>query len=255
MDDIFADKLKLALYIMQYIMHNQSLFLKRAMQVTSKNEAAVESIESKLRRAIREGKYTSGQRLVEIDLQDQFDATQRQVRDALLRLESEGLVLIKKNRGASVRRISRHEIECTLDVLDSLSLLAVRQASEKTSQPNCRKLIKESLKATKLFRKQASTEKRVQKYLDENVRFWDSIATVVDNPILWDIRERLETLLFRFHVQGLLINSNPDKWITHHEEILNAILDKNIKRAESLVLKSSSDIREVIVGLSDDVFT
>ena len=243
-------------YIMQEIMHNQVLFVNVNMKVTEKNQEKTKvSIDSKLRRAIHEGKYVSGQRLVEIDLQEQLGASQRQVRDALLRLESEGLVSIEKNRGASVRNISRYEIECILDVLDSLSLLAVRQASGKIDEAKSCKLIKESLKATKLFRRQSSSEKRVQKYLDENVRFWDSIATVVDNPILWDIRERLETLLFRLHVQGLVIDSNPDKWITHHEEILNAILKKDVKRAESLVLKSSADIREVIVGLKDDVFT
>jgi DNA-binding GntR family transcriptional regulator len=215
----------------------------------------MESIDSRLRLAIREGRYSPGQRLIEIDLQTQLGASQRQVRDALRQLEVEGLVSIEKNRGASVRKISRREVECILDVLDSLSLLAVKQASEKISKAKSRNYIEASLKKTRQFRKQSVTEKRVHMFLDENFRFWDSIATVVDNPILWDIRERLDTLLYRLAVQGLAIDSNPDKWITHHEEILKAILEQDIKRAENLVLKSSADIREVIVGLSDEVFT
>ena len=214
-----------------------------------------ESVVSKLRRGIREGRYISGQRLIEIDLIQQLGATQRQIRDALRRLESEGLVSIEKNRGASVRKISRREVECILDVLDALSMLAVRQACEDVKETKAREFIDESLKVAKKFRKTAVMEKRVQKYLDENVRFWDSIATVVDNPVLWDIRERLETLLFRLQVQGLTINSSPDKWITHHEDILSAILDQNVNRAEYLVVKSSVDIRDAIFGLGDEAFT
>jgi DNA-binding GntR family transcriptional regulator len=214
-----------------------------------------ETVESLIRGCIRAGRFVSGQRLVEVDLMKMFGASQRQVRDALRRLESDGLVLIEKNRGATVRKISRREVACILDVLDSLSLLAVRQAARLAAEPASRARIKDSLVATKAFHRQARAEKKVQRYLDENVRFWDSIAAVVDNPILWDIRERLETLLFRLQVQGLTINSDPEMWIRHHEEILAAILGRDVKRAERLVLRASNDIREAILGLEDDVFT
>jgi DNA-binding GntR family transcriptional regulator len=213
-----------------------------------------ESVETRIRRCIRAGRFVPGQRLVEVDLMELFNVSQRQVRDALRRLESEGLVLIEKNRGATVRKISRKEVECILDVLDSLSLLAVGQAVKNADDPQNRATLEASLTAAQVFRRQVRAEKKVQKYLDENVRFWDSIASVVDNPILWDIRERLETLLFRLQVQGLTINSNPEMWITHHEEILSAILSREIKRAERLVLKASKDVREAILGLDDDVF-
>ena len=213
-----------------------------------------EPVDVLIKRNIRAGKYVPGQRLVEIDLIREFGVSQRQVRDALRRLESEGLVSIEKNRGATVRRISRAELLCILDVLDSLSLLAVQQAITNISEKN-KRIVESSLAASKKFRKQSATEKKVYKYLDENVRFWDSIASVVDNPILWSIRERLETLLFRIRVQGILIDSDPDKWITHHEEILMAILDHNTKLAQQLVLEASADVREVILALSDEVFT
>jgi DNA-binding GntR family transcriptional regulator len=151
-----------------------------------------------------------GQRLVEIDLMRMVGVSQRQVRDALRRLEAKGLVRIEKNRGATVRKISRKEVSCILDVLDSLSLLAVRLAVRTVEDPYICSEIGESLTATTRFREQATAEKKVQSHLDENVRFGDSIASVVDHPILWDIRERLETLLFRLQVQGLTINSDPE---------------------------------------------
>ena len=218
-------------------------------------EQEPESLDTLIRRSIRQGRYVPGQRLVEIDLKSQFGASQRQVRDTLLRLETEGLVSIEKNRGASVRMISQSEVSCILDVLDSLSLLAVGKAAAQIDTPGHRSLITSSLKAAKQFRERAKTEKSVQKYLDENVRFWDSIAAVVDNSILWETRERLETLLFRLQVRGLSINTDPDKWITRHEGILMAILDGDANLAEKLTLKASADIREAILALGNEVFT
>ncbi len=214
-----------------------------------------ESLDSLIRRSIRQGRYVPGQRLVEIDLQNQFGASQRQVRDSLLRLETEGLVAIERNRGARVRMISRSDVSCILDVLDSLSQLAVRKAAEEIAQPGHRSFIKSSLKAVRQFRKYAKTEKSVQKYLDENVRFWDSIAAVVDNPFLWETRERLETLLFRLQVHGISINTDPEKWINKHDGILMAILDGDSELAEKLALDASTDIREAIMSLNDEVFT
>lgn len=219
-----------------------------------KRKQEKESIEALFRDAIRKGKFVPGQRLVELDLMNQFNISQRQVRDALRRLESEGLVTIEKNRGASVRKISRKEVACILDVLDSLSLLAVRKVCQNINDTTYRKHIESSLKATIKFRITAAKEKRIHKFLDENVRFWDSLAEIVDNPILSDIRERMELLLYRLQVQGLIINTEPDKWLTLHEDILLAILDGNVKRAEKLVLKSSDDVRESILELADDVF-
>jgi DNA-binding GntR family transcriptional regulator len=214
-----------------------------------------ESVDDKLRRGIREGKYIPGQRLVEIDLRQELNASQRQVREALLRLEKEGLVSIKKNRGASVRKITRREVENILDVLDALSLLAVRRACENIDNLHSRKLIKNSLKLTRQFHRESGKVRFVQNYIDENVRSWDSIATVVDNPMLWDIRERLETMMYRLQVQGLTLNSDPEKWIVHHEEILSAILEEDVEAAERLVLDSSSAIREAIVGLAKEAFS
>lgn len=218
-------------------------------------EQEPESLDTLIRRSIRQGRYVPGQRLVEIDLKNQFGASQRQVRDTLLRLETEGLVSIEKNRGASVRMISQSEVSCILDVLDSLSLLAVSKAATQIDTPGHRTLIIKSLKAAKQFREHAKTEKSVQKYLDENVRFWDSIAAVVDNPVLWETRERLETLLYRLQVRGLSIKTDPDKWITRHEGILMAILDGDANLAEKLTLEASVDIREAILALGDEVFT
>ena len=200
-------------------------------------------LETQLREGIRNGKYVPGQRLVEIDLIAEFGASQRQVRAALQRLEVEGLVTIEKNRGAAVRKLTPRDISCIFDMLDSLSAFAIRQAANHVKDPKVRAALEKNLEETKSFAKASANERRVIKYSEENVRFWDSIASVVDNPFLWETRSRLQSLIFCFPAQILTLNSDPYKWIAYHEEILVAILDQNVDEALKLMAASSQEIR------------
>ncbi|MCY1672992.1 GntR family transcriptional regulator [Novosphingobium sp. SL115] len=63
-----------------------------------------------VRQRIRTGRFVPGQRLVEVDIIRQMGASRSRVREALKRLEGEGLVLIEEFRGASVRSSSMAEV-------------------------------------------------------------------------------------------------------------------------------------------------
>ena len=60
-----------------------------------------------IRTAIVENRYEPGQRLVEQRIAEEFGLSRTPVREALRRLEAEGLVVAERNRGARVRRHSR----------------------------------------------------------------------------------------------------------------------------------------------------
>lgn len=63
-----------------------------------------------VRERIRLGKFVPGQRLVEADITRDTGASRSKVREALQRLETEGLVQIEEFRGASVRRMTWEEV-------------------------------------------------------------------------------------------------------------------------------------------------
>jgi DNA-binding GntR family transcriptional regulator len=63
-----------------------------------------------LRERIRLGRFVPGQRLVEADLVEATGASRSKVREALRRLEAEGLVSIEEFRGASVKRLGPDEV-------------------------------------------------------------------------------------------------------------------------------------------------
>src|SRR5689334_17858448 len=73
--------------------------------------ATSERIAERLRDDIRAGRLAPGQRLVEAELTRRLGVSRGPVREAFARLQSEGLVAIEPNRGASVRRMERKELE------------------------------------------------------------------------------------------------------------------------------------------------
>jgi DNA-binding GntR family transcriptional regulator len=64
-----------------------------------------------VRERIRHGQLVPGQRLVEADIVAATGASRSKVREALQRLESEGLVTLEEFRGASVKKFGPDEIQ------------------------------------------------------------------------------------------------------------------------------------------------
>jgi DNA-binding GntR family transcriptional regulator len=84
-----------------------------------------------LRDAITRGRYLPNQRLVEADLTEILGVSRVTVRGALVRLEQEGLVEIRPNRGARVRSFTVEEAIRVLQVREVVEGLAAALAAEK----------------------------------------------------------------------------------------------------------------------------
>lgn len=85
-----------------------------------------------LRRALVEGRYSPGQRLVEQRLAEEYDVSRTPVREAIHRLEAEGLVVVERHRGAQVRQLSHDEIADLYDVRSRLEAYAAELAAERS---------------------------------------------------------------------------------------------------------------------------
>jgi len=90
-----------------------------------------ETVVDALRDAILTGRYAPGSRLVEEQLAATFGMSRIPLREALRRLEAEGLVLISPNRGAVVRPLSPKDVVDLYDVRLALESLALRRAAER----------------------------------------------------------------------------------------------------------------------------
>lgn len=92
-------------------------------------ETRSETVIDALREAILVGRYAPGARLVQEELAAAFGISRIPLREALRRLEGEGLVTISPNRGAVVRPLSPKDVVDLYDLRLALESLALRRAA------------------------------------------------------------------------------------------------------------------------------
>lgn len=225
------------------------------METSSKTTVPdLDDLVDRLRDRIHQGAFVPGQRLIEADLVTDLRSSRSKVREALRRLESEGLVQIDRNRGASVRRISRAEVANTFDVLRVVSMLMADRTIDRLDEPAVRKTLEDSLAQVTRFRGQLSDLVQSRQYMNENARFWEVFAKIAGNPVLVEVRMILEMKLFRLALEGAHVTAGKDKWVTLHEDILAAILRADRPKTQTLVNQSVVDVRDAILALPDNAF-
>ena len=78
-----------------------------------------------LRQAILKGELEPGERLMEIQLAERLGVSRTPIREAIRKLELEGLVLMIPRKGAEVAKISEKSLKDVLEVRRSLEELAI----------------------------------------------------------------------------------------------------------------------------------
>lgn len=104
------------------------LVASREVHAFDKN--AADSVYQTLRDAIVEGRLHAGDSLIEWHVARQFGTSRTPVREALLRLEAEGLAFRVPRRGLVVRHVSDHEIREVYAVRTALEALAAQEAAK-----------------------------------------------------------------------------------------------------------------------------
>jgi DNA-binding GntR family transcriptional regulator len=88
-----------------------------------------DDVVDRLRDAIFHGSFMPGESLREEQLAAMLDVSRGPVREALVQLEREGLVIVRRHRGATVARLSRSDLEDVYSLRLALERLAVQRAA------------------------------------------------------------------------------------------------------------------------------
>jgi len=90
------------------------------------NISATQEVENYLRQAVYEGRLKPRERIIEEDVARHLTVSRGTVREALLRLERDGLVVITSRRGTYIRDISPEEVGVVFSIRGKLEGLCVR---------------------------------------------------------------------------------------------------------------------------------
>jgi len=111
----------------------------------SKSVSTSEVLFRNIVRGLYEGRYVPGQRLIEVDLSQEYKVSRFVVREALARLMAEGVVSTNFNRGAVIPRLSRKEASDIFLVMEKVFSLSASLAAENIDLPGNQALLSNSM--------------------------------------------------------------------------------------------------------------
>ena len=94
-----------------------------------------------LRQAILRGELKPGERLMEIKLANKLGVSRTPIREAIRKLELEGLVIMIPRRGAEVAGITEKSLKDVLEVRRALDALSVELACDRITQEDTNRLL------------------------------------------------------------------------------------------------------------------
>lgn len=109
-------------------------------QPADERRALVDKLASQLHARVLSGELPSGTRLRQEALAQEFGVSRTPVREALRKLQADGLVELQPNRGAIVRGLSPREIRDAYEVRAALEALAAQLAAERISREQLKRL-------------------------------------------------------------------------------------------------------------------
>ena len=194
-----------------------------------------------LRNAILTGELSPGERLMEIKLADKLGVSRTPIREAIRKLELEGLVTMIPRRGAEVAQITEKSMKDVLEVRKVLDDLSVELACERITEEE-----KEMLKNACVDFEEAVKTGDFAKIAKTDVAFHDIIVTATRNIRLSQMVNNLAEQMYRYRFEYIKDSTQHARLVQEHEEICQGILAGDKKRALEAI-EAHIDNQEIAV--------
>lgn len=195
-----------------------------------------------LRGEILTGRLKPGERLLEIALSKRMGVSRTPVREAIHKLEQEGLVVISPRRGARVTSINEKALRDVLEVRLAVETLAVRLACDRIDENQKRKLL-ECVEAVENGVLAADTGI----ITDMDVEFHNTIVEAAHNERLTGIVSNLQEQMYRYRFEYIKDPSSYSDISREHRIMYEAIVSNDKDKAvESIEGHIHSQERAII---------
>ncbi|GAB3656055.1 GntR family transcriptional regulator [Actinocorallia lasiicapitis] len=178
-----------------------------------------------------------GQRLFERDIARELGVSRIPLREALRRLETDGLVLVVPGKGALVSPFTPADVRDLFDLRESLESLAARLATERASKEGLwllRRRLREIERAT--------ARADLARIAQANVSFHAEIVRLAGNPLLTSLMRPVELRMQRlFH---LTAERDIVEQCAEHGELYERIAAGDAAKAEHCAFHHVADWRE-----------
>ena len=194
-----------------------------------------------LRQAILKGELEPGERLMEIQRAERLGVSRTPIREAIRKLELEGLVLMIPRRGAEVAKISEKNLRDVLEVRRSLEELAIDLA--------CQRIQEEELETLREAQKEfaaAIAAGDAMEIAQTDEKFHEIIYSGTGNQKLMQILSNLREQMYRYRLEYIKDANKRQILLVEHEQILKALSLRHVQEAR-LAVREHIDNQEITV--------
>jgi len=194
--------------------------------LVKEGESIEKSVYKFLRKAVFSGYFQPGERLIEASLAEKLNVSRTPLREAIKRLETEGLVKIIPNKGAAVLKSSPEEIEEMYFIAAVLEGLAAYLAVENISKENI-----DRMREIELTLEDKECQSDYERWLKLNNEFHNIFISACKRSLLIRLLNQRTGPLGRYWYLGCTSHGMIDSCIFAHRNILEAFSKRDAEAA------------------------
>jgi DNA-binding GntR family transcriptional regulator len=201
-----------------------------------------------VKEAIRSGRLSPGQRLLESELTNRLGMSRGPVREALAQLQVEGFIDVEPHRGARVHQMSRDEMADLFGVRALLAADAARLAALHVDDGDHRARMRAELDRQLGLRSSSD----IAAYATANVEFHTLVDEMCGNRLLASLLDQLQTRVGP--LLSLAQSRSRDRLLEQHIQIAEAILAGDGRTAALTMRRHITATLQVILELPQTWF-
>lgn len=201
------------------------------------------SVIDDVRSLILGGRYAPGDRLGEVELAEALSVSRTPVREALRRLQAEGLVEITANKGARVMEYPRGDLETIFELRARIEGLAARQAATIATAEHA-----EALHEVALAIREHAERGDSDAVYRLNAEFHQSLVGIGGSAVLAQSISSLVHSPVLLRTYGSFDEEAMRRSVNHHIEIVAAIRAGDPEWAEAVMRAHLFSARASLLG-------
>ncbi|MBR4862123.1 MAG: GntR family transcriptional regulator [Firmicutes bacterium] len=208
-----------------------------------------EIVYEELKRQILVGEIAPGTRMMEVELADVMGVSRTPVREAIRKLEKEGLVTIEPRKGAYASNISIKDMVDVLEVRQGLEGMAAAIASGKITERQKADLLNvvEKYKA-------AVESANIEEIIKYDEEFHSMIISISGNKTLMQVFSTVQELALRFRYIYYDDFNRYESMPREHQLIEEAIMSGDAEKARVAAGDHVSKLKEFILNEGEKAF-
>jgi DNA-binding GntR family transcriptional regulator len=214
--------------------------LSRRIESQKNNIKIREKVYDYLKSSVLSGRFRPGKRLTEEHLAEEMGVSRTPIREALHKLETEGLIKPLETRGFIVSADSTEELEELFDIRASLEGYALRLISEIISEEILKRLdgfIENAEDALK--------RKKINEIFKWNTRFHDALHDLVAHkPRFYRLITNMRKYVLRYRKDTLHYLDGAKRTIDGHRKIMMGLRMKDPDLCERIMREHIQEAKE-----------